>query len=133
MTLPKDPPQSRTGVSKGLFYFFLGSGIGAAAALLLAPKSGAELRADISKAASKGYDETKDLARHFKERWDDLYHKLKNKTDDVYEFASMKFSLTPSKRGDTFETAEYGKTGEIRENPRRSSGTTLGRKPSSIL
>lgn len=133
MTFSKDTHLSQTSAYKGVYYFLIGSGIGAAAALLLAPKSGCELRGDISKAARKGYDETKDLTNRLKERSDDLYHSLKEKADEAYEFASTKLSLTPPKPGYTFETADYVKNGEIRENPRRSAGKPGGRKPSSIL
>ena len=46
------------GLGDKLIYLVLGGSIGAAIALLFAPKSGRELRQDIADAATRGYDQT---------------------------------------------------------------------------
>ena len=50
-----------------IMFFMIGGGIGAALALLFAPKSGSELRTDIAAMAEKGYNETLAAADKLKE------------------------------------------------------------------
>jgi gas vesicle protein len=50
-----------------LMFLMIGGGIGAALALLFAPKSGRELRSDIAGMAETGYDETIAAANRLKE------------------------------------------------------------------
>ena len=95
------------GTRSGLFYFLAGGCIGAATALLLAPKAGTELRGEISEAARKGYDETVELAHRLKERSDNLYKTLREKAEGAYDVASTKISLAKERLDDTFESAEY--------------------------
>ena len=51
-----------------VFAFILGVGVGALAAILLAPKTGEDLRADISEGVSEVFDDisgtAKDIKRH---------------------------------------------------------------------
>jgi gas vesicle protein len=82
---------SQSSVS-GLFYFLVGAGIGAGLGLLFAPKSGTELRTDISDITRKGYDETLDLAHQIKEQSAEVYNQLKEKTGKVYDLAATKLS-----------------------------------------
>jgi len=90
----KQYQHSRSGSGAGdkILYLLIGGGIGAAAALLFAPKAGVDLRSDIADITRKGYDETLDLAHQLKEQSADLYRSIKEKTDMVYELASEKFS-----------------------------------------
>lgn len=76
-----------------VFYFLAGGGIGAALALLFAPKSGAELRTDISDVTRKGYDETVHLAHQVKEQSAEVYQALKDKKEEVYDFTVAKLSV----------------------------------------
>ncbi len=76
--------------SNKFLLFLAGGGIGAAAALLFAPKSGNELRTDISEITKKGYEETLELAHHLKEQSADFYNSLKEKTENVYDLAATK-------------------------------------------
>lgn len=57
-----------SGLGKTLAFCLLGAGIGAALALIFAPKSGKELRRDISDAASKSYDHATELYDATKEK-----------------------------------------------------------------
>ena len=76
----------------GLLYLMIGAGIGAAAALLLAPKSGADLRGDVTDLAQRGYDQTADLARRVKEQSTGLYNTVREKAGDVLDLAGSKAS-----------------------------------------
>ena len=116
------------GVRSGLFYFLAGGCIGAATALLLAPKPGTELRGEISEAARKGYDETLEFAHRFKERSDDLFKTLREKAEGAYDVATTKFSLAKERLDDTFETAEYA----IEEAAGKRSKEKSDRQPSNI-
>lgn len=71
----------------GLLYLLIGTGIGAAAALLLAPKSGSDMRGDLSDLAQRGYDQTADLARRVKEQSSGLYDTVREKAGDILDLA----------------------------------------------
>lgn len=75
-----------------LMYFMLGGGIGAAIALLCAPKSGKELRQDIANTAAKGYDETLDAANRVKEQSLDYYEAAKDRGSKVLDLIAEKAS-----------------------------------------
>jgi gas vesicle protein len=51
-----------------IFTFILGIAVGAVAALLLAPKSGEDLRADIAEGVSEGADQVRRKSEH-KNSW----------------------------------------------------------------
>ncbi len=70
-------------VGSNLSYLLIGGGIGAALALLFAPKPGVELRGDIANAAQKGYDSSLDMAQKVMDQSRDLYGNLKAKADDM--------------------------------------------------
>jgi gas vesicle protein len=67
--------------SSSLSYLLIGGGIGAGLALLFAPKSGSELRGDISTAAQLGLDRTRDLTGKVVDQSKDIYSNLKDKAD----------------------------------------------------
>ena len=87
MTVSNTRQQSETSAiaRSGIFYLLVGGGIGATLALLFAPKSGADLRSDISELSRKGYDETLGLASQIKERSAGLLDSVKEKTDKGIE------------------------------------------------
>jgi gas vesicle protein len=58
----------RGNVPGTILTFVAGLGIGAVAALLLAPKSGAELRDDIAERVSDRVDRVRGKVRHLKQR-----------------------------------------------------------------
>jgi gas vesicle protein len=114
----------------------IGGSIGAVLALLFAPKSGADLRSDISDITRKGYDETLDLAHQLKEQSADVYQSIKEKTDKVYELAAEKFSLAKDAVDDSIEAAGQKINGEIRDIEDKAAQKTspaTGRRGSSIF
>lgn len=91
-----------------LAYILIGGGMGAAVALLFAPKKGRDLRHDISDSTRKGYDGTLDLARRFKDQSSGLYQSLVDKVKIFEEGAD-----------------------EIRDLPTKLSNTPVNRPPES--
>jgi gas vesicle protein len=75
---------------KNLSYLLIGCGIGATLALLFAPKSGGELRDDISSSANKGLELTKDTVGKLRKNASDYYDTAHEKTGDYYEIAKDK-------------------------------------------
>lgn len=82
-----------------LLYLMIGGGIGATLALLFAPKSGRELRQDVSEGVKYGLEtanekvsQFKEVAgekvSHLKETADDYYHKAQDKVSELYRVAS---------------------------------------------
>ncbi len=127
--------QTRSDVSKGLAYFLIGGGIGAALALLFAPKSGADLRSDISDISRKGYDETLDLAHQLKEQSADLYQSMKEKADNIYDLAAQKLAWAQDTAGDLADQAGQKINGEILNLEDKAAGkqSNSGRKASGIV
>jgi gas vesicle protein len=73
-----------------LTYLLIGGGIGAALALLFAPKSGQELREDISVATKKGIEKGKETAGQLQEAAGDYYEVTREKASELYETAQEK-------------------------------------------
>ena len=74
--------RSSTGTSGGggnLAYLVAGGLLGAAAALLLAPKSGSELRGDIADVTRRGYEGALDLTSTAREKAGSLYQTVREK------------------------------------------------------
>ncbi|MVO98456.1 YtxH domain-containing protein [Paenibacillus lutrae] len=75
---------ARTTRGKDLIYgAVFGSVAGAVTALLLAPKSGKELRADIAQQAAQVSEKTQEIARTVGEKTSDLVDKAKEATASV--------------------------------------------------
>ena len=72
-------------VGQKFMYFMIGGCIGAAIALLFAPKRGSELRDDIADMASKRYDETLATANQLKQRTAQYYKVAKETGNEVLE------------------------------------------------
>lgn len=119
----------------GWLYFLVGGGIGAAVALLFAPKAGAELRDDISEITRKKYDGTLEMANSLKDRTTDFYQAAKEKTDKVYDFAANKLGRAQNQVSEAVDTTTDRVNGEILELDSRTiqkhAGT--GRRSSNIL
>jgi gas vesicle protein len=111
------------GSSSNLMYLVAGCGIGATLALLFAPKSGRELRTDISAITRQGYDETVDLAHELKERSAELYQSVKESADRVYDVAATRLRLAEtaiensSGGPDQLVNGEIGRTGRRTRKP----------------
>ena len=89
MTLQNNTTRNGNGLS-GLTYLLIGGGIGAALALLFAPKSGTELRHDIADVTKKGYDGTLDMARRVKDESSSIYNSVLDRSKDVLDTATDK-------------------------------------------
>jgi gas vesicle protein len=73
-----------------LTYLLIGGGIGAALALLFAPKSGQELRGDIADVTRKGIEKGKETAALVGERASDYYEVTREKAGELYHTAQEK-------------------------------------------
>jgi gas vesicle protein len=120
--------------SGNLLYLLAGCGIGATLALLFAPKSGAELRSDISDITRKGYDETLELAHEMKERSAELYGSIKDHADKIYDLASEKLRLAENTIEESKGSVQELINGEIGGKSGKSSQKSAGgdRAPSNI-
>lgn len=84
--------EGNVSIMSGLTYLLIGTGIGAAVALLFAPKAGTELRGEIADVTRKGYDATLEKAKDLKAQSADVIQVVKEKADAVYDFAATKFA-----------------------------------------
>jgi|AFSR01.1.fsa_nt_gi gas vesicle protein len=76
--------------SNKITYFLAGASIGALVALLFAPKSGRELRSDISDATRRGIDYTTESAKLLGEKASHLYISGREKTSELYSLGKEK-------------------------------------------
>ena len=80
------------GIGTKFMFLLLGGGIGAAMALLFAPKPGKELRQDIADAAVKGCNETLEAAARVREHTVEYYDAAKEKGVQVLDTVSANLS-----------------------------------------
>lgn len=83
-----------------LTYLLIGGGIGAALALLFAPKSGEELRGDIADATRKGIEKSKETAALVGEKAGDYYEVSREKATELYQTAQDKAGDLMDKAGE---------------------------------
>jgi gas vesicle protein len=76
-----------------LMLFLIGGGVGVAAGLLFAPKSGAALRSDIAGLVDKGYDKALVAVSEIKDRTSEYYEVAKGTGGDVLEVVSSGLSM----------------------------------------
>ena len=67
--------------------FMFGALVGAAVALLMAPKSGEELRNDIADATRKGIDKSKEAAQQLGTKATEYYDATEQKAGEYYDSA----------------------------------------------
>lgn len=125
------------GVRDGLLYFIAGTGIGAAIALLFAPKAGVELRGNIADVTRKGYDATLEKANELKLQSADVIQTVKDKAESVYDFASAKLASSSDAVSDAV-SATSGAVVDGLERLQNETGISAknpanGRKSSSIV
>lgn len=75
---------------RNLSYLLIGGGIGATIALLFAPKSGSEMREDISFAANNGVQKTKETVSKLRENANNYYESARENAANYYETAKGK-------------------------------------------
>lgn len=88
---------SRDNISGTVFTFIVGVGVGAAAALLFAPKAGEDLRSDIAEGVSDGIDQLRSTTKDIKRRGQKLVNLVKDEAADAIEAATDAFNH--AKRG----------------------------------
>lgn len=82
--------KTQSNMSKNLSYLLIGGGIGATLALLFAPKSGSEMREDISIAATNGMEKTKETVGKLRENANSYYETAKDKATTLYNTVAHK-------------------------------------------
>jgi gas vesicle protein len=80
----------KTRMTKKFAYMLIGGGIGAAVALMFAPKRGLELREDLVEKAKKSYDDTLAMGSRLKDMSAEYYQQLRKETSEVLETAAAK-------------------------------------------
>ncbi len=71
--------------------FVLGAAVGAMTALLLAPKSGAELRGDISEGVGDAMDQVRSSGEHLKRRAQKLVNSAKDRVGDAIDAGQVAY------------------------------------------
>ncbi len=84
--------KSKTGTKLSYLYLLVGGGIGAILALLFAPKTGQEFRADIADTTRKGLDKTKEIAGQLSEKANTVYEDTKTEAGEIYDSAKQKIN-----------------------------------------
>jgi gas vesicle protein len=84
MKKEKDDTREETGSSTKLTYLLIGGAIGALLALLFAPKSGEELRADIADTTRRGLQRGRDNYLYAQEAAGEYYEVTREKAGDFY-------------------------------------------------
>ena len=132
----QNAPQRREDGVPGIFsgsnvaYFLLGGAIGAITALLLAPKSGRELRSDIADTARKGVDGAREKAADYYEqtrgRATEFYETAKSQVGDVAGAARAQVA----RGGETISAAiDAGKRAYADEKRRTQSSAIMEHAP----
>jgi gas vesicle protein len=75
-----------------IFAFVLGAGVGAAVALLLAPKAGEELREDIVEGVNHGVSEVRRAGRDLKRRAQKAVDGAREQVQDAIEAGDRAYS-----------------------------------------
>ena len=83
---------SRGNASGTIFTFILGLGIGAVTALLLAPKAGEELRADIAAGVSDGVNQVRSTAKDLNRRAQKIVALAQDHVQDAMEAGQKAYS-----------------------------------------
>lgn len=102
-------------------YLLAGGAIGAGLALLFAPKSGRETREDISYAATKGLEKTKEISTNFTEKAKDVYQQVQEKAAQTYSTAKDGIDSTLQAAKQTVS----GATEEIKSLPEKAENLAV--------
>ena len=101
----REDNNNESGFTSKLSFLLVGGGIGAALALLFAPKSGVELRSDIADVSRRGYDATVEKASDLRSRSTDVIETVKDKAGAAYNFATEKINAGTEKLAETASAA----------------------------
>jgi len=79
-------------VSQRILIFALGAGIGAAVALLFAPKSGGEVRGDIADSVNNGVDHVRSAGKDLKRRANKVLDQANEQVRDAIDAGERAYS-----------------------------------------
>lgn len=115
-----------SGTKDKLTYLLVGGGIGALVALLFAPKSGSELRIDLTDAARKGVDKTRETAAQLGEKSNEYINTVRQKAEDIYSRTGGALNAAKSEFGKktNAETANEQHQNNLTAGDFGSSATT---------
>src|ERR1700755_820839 len=99
-------------------YFAIGALIGAAAALLFAPKSGRELREDLADATRKGVDRARETGSQISARGGEYYETASTRAGEL----ASGVREAASRRGERLSAAVEAGKQAYREETRRTEG-----------
>ena len=106
-------------LSKQTMCFIVGGAVGALVALLLAPKSGRELRTDLADVTRKGVDRTRETAAVARERAGEYYGVASQRAGEL----AGSVREAASRRGEHLSAAiDAGKRAYLDEKRRTESG-----------
>ena len=83
---------SRGDAPRTIFTFILGVSVGAVTALLLAPKAGEELRADIAAGVSDGVDQVRSAGKDLNRRAQKIVALAQDRVQDAMEAGQAAYS-----------------------------------------
>jgi gas vesicle protein len=104
-----------------LVCFAIGAGVGAVVALLLAPKSGRELREDLADATRKGVDRARETGTQLSARAGEVYETAASRAGELA--ASARDAV--ASRGERFTSAVEAGREAYREEKRRTESSAL--------
>lgn len=127
-----------TSATNKLTYLLIGGGIGALVALLLAPKSGSELREDLADVTRKGVEKGRETAAELGGRAGEYYEVARERAGEYYEVASTRAGelaerargATENPRSSLSAAIEAGKQAYREEKRRTESASIAQGRPS---
>jgi gas vesicle protein len=83
---------TRNHIPETIFSFLVGAGIGAVAALLLAPKSGEELRGNLAEGVNDGFNQVRATGKDLKRRAEKVLDLARDQVQDAVNAADSAYS-----------------------------------------
>ena len=112
-------------LSKQTFCFVLGGLVGAVAALLLAPKSGRELRGDIADVTRKGVDRARESGAAARVRAGEYYETASQRAGEL----AGSVREAAARRGEHLSAAVEAGRRAYQEEKRRTESTAMSEAP----
>lgn len=117
--------ESGSSMSANLTYLIIGGTIGAAVALLFAPKAGRELRSDIADATRKGVDRTRETAAQIGVKAGEYYETASHRAGELAGAARE----AATRRGEHLSAAIEAGRRAYQDEKRRTESTTMQPAP----
>jgi gas vesicle protein len=113
--------RDESGLGTQLTCFAIGAGLGAVVALLLAPKSGRELREDLADATRKGVDRARETGAQLSTKAGEYYETAASRAGELAAGARD----AAARRGERFTSAIEAGREAYREEKRRTESSAL--------